>query len=60
MLQRSARRSTAKNAAGTDSSETAKPVCRCDCGGTVYGEEDFGRLWTWCDRCSPVVTIKLR
>lgn len=31
-----------------------KRICKCECGGTVRGFEDFGRLWTWCDRCSPV------
>ena len=33
-------------------------VCKCECGGEVRGVKEFGRLWTWCEECSPVVTIK--
>ena len=33
-------------------------ICKCECGGTVRGIEQFDRLWTWCEKCSPVVTIK--
>lgn len=32
-------------------------VCKCECGGEVRGIEQFDRLWTWCERCSPVVRI---
>jgi hypothetical protein len=34
-----------------------KYICRCECGGQVRGIEDFGRLWTWCEKCSPVQVI---
>lgn len=34
-------------------------VCRCECGGEVRGVRQFGRLWTWCTKCSPVVVINL-
>ena len=30
----------------------------CECGGQVRGVEDFGRMWTWCEKCSPVVVIR--
>ena len=30
-------------------------ICKCECGGVVRGIKDFGRLWTWCDKCTPVV-----
>lgn len=33
-------------------------VCRCECGGQVYGEYGFGLLWTWCDTCTPKVEVK--
>lgn len=32
-------------------------VCKCECGGNVIGVREFGRLWTWCDKCSPVETV---
>lgn len=32
-------------------------LCKCDCGGQVWAFGQFGRLWSYCDRCSPVVTI---
>ena len=32
-------------------------ICKCECGGTVRGFEDFGQLWTWCEKCTPVVKI---
>lgn len=34
-------------------------ICKCECGGIVRGVWDFGRLWTWCEKCTPVVTIKV-
>jgi hypothetical protein len=34
-------------------------VCACECGGTVRGVEQLGRLFTWCDRCTPVVRVKV-
>lgn len=34
-------------------------VCKCECGGNVWGSRSFGQLWTACDRCSPVVTINV-
>lgn len=36
----------------------ARKVCRCECGGTVYGVRQFGRLFTWCGKCSPVVKVR--
>lgn len=30
-------------------------ICKCECGGQVRGVEGFGRLWTWCEKCTPVV-----
>lgn len=66
MPQRSAHRSTAKVAAGTASSKAGRLsacedriICGCDCGGTVHGVDQFDRLWTWCDKCSPVVKLTL-
>ena len=29
-------------------------VCKCECGGQVRGIKDFGRLFTWCEKCTPV------
>jgi hypothetical protein len=34
-----------------------KRICRCECGGWVRGVQDFGRLWTYCDKCTPVVIV---
>lgn len=34
-------------------------VCKCECGGQVRGVEQFGRLFTWCTKCTPVVTVKV-
>lgn len=34
-------------------------VCKCQCGGNVRGVRDFGRLWTWCTKCTPVVKVNL-
>lgn len=30
---------------------------KCECAGEVRGVEDFGRLFTWCEKCTPVVKI---
>lgn len=38
----------------------SKRICRCECGGWVRGVKDFGQLWTWCTKCSPVQTFKPR
>jgi hypothetical protein len=35
-------------------------ICKCECGGNVLGVRDFGRLFTWCDRCTPVETVLIR
>jgi hypothetical protein len=32
-------------------------VCRCECGGVVMGVREFGQLWTYCTKCTPVVKI---
>jgi len=34
-------------------------ICKCECGGIVRGIEQFGRLFTWCEKCSPVVRISI-
>lgn len=34
-------------------------ICKCECGGDVRGVEEFGRLWTWCESCSPVIKFKI-
>lgn len=34
-----------------------KYICKCECGGQVRGVEQFGRLFTWCEKCSPVVKM---
>ncbi len=34
-------------------------IGRCECGGDVRGVRSFGRLWSWCERCTPVVTVRL-
>jgi hypothetical protein len=36
-----------------------KRICRCECGGWVRGQEGFGRMWTYCDKCTPVIKISL-
>lgn len=33
-------------------------VGKCECGGEVRGVEQFDRLWTWCERCTPVQTMR--
>ena len=35
--------------------EKGRIICKCECGGNVRGVEQFGRLWTWCEKCTPVV-----
>lgn len=32
-------------------------VCRCECGDQVRGQWSFGRLFTFCEKCTPVVTV---
>jgi hypothetical protein len=34
-------------------------ICTCECGGTVRGVRGFGRWWTWCEDCTPVVVAKV-
>lgn len=33
-------------------------ICTCECGGEVRGLESFGRLFTWCEKCTPVEIVK--
>lgn len=40
--------------------DPGRPICQCECGGQVFGVEQFGRLWTWCDRCTPIVKVTLK
>lgn len=35
--------------------QDGKYICKCECGGQVRGVEQFGRLFTWCETCTPVV-----
>lgn len=32
-------------------------IGKCECGGTVRGIDQFDRLWTWCEKCTPVVKV---
>lgn len=32
-----------------------KYICKCECGGQVRGIEQFGRLFTWCEKCTLIV-----
>jgi hypothetical protein len=32
-------------------------ICRCECGGQVRGVHQFGRLFSWCTVCTPVVKV---
>jgi hypothetical protein len=34
-------------------------ICRCECGGQVRGVSEFGRLFTWCEKCTPIVKVTL-
>ena len=43
----------------SDLAEKGDYVCQCECGGDVRGVEQFGRLWTWCEKCTPVVNVKI-
>ena len=36
-----------------------KFICKCECGGNVRGVKDFGRLFTWCTKCTPVVRVNV-
>jgi len=31
----------------------------CECGGTMIYDVDFGRVWSVCDTCTPVVNVKV-
>jgi hypothetical protein len=57
MRRRSAPQSTAQPAAGTDLSKEGELLAICDCGGEVRGAFDFGRWFSWCEKCSPVVAL---
>lgn len=35
-----------------------KRICKCECGGEVRGINQFERLFTWCESCTPIVQIK--
>ena len=34
-------------------------VGKCECGGQVRGIEQMGQIFSWCEKCSPVVVFKL-
>lgn len=37
--------------------DKGRQIGKCECGGIVRGVEQFDRLWTWCEKCSPVVKV---
>lgn len=37
--------------------EGVRFICKCECGGAVMGIEQFGRTFSYCDKCSPVVKL---
>lgn len=39
--------------------QEGRRVGKCECGGTVRGVEGFGLLFTWCEKCTPVVKVKI-
>lgn len=48
----------------TSSSKSKRPKVRrypvrCECGVRLLYAEDFGMVFSCCDRCTPVVTIKI-
>jgi hypothetical protein len=34
-----------------------KHICKCECGGEVRGVESLGRMFTWCEKCTPITKI---
>ncbi len=32
---------------------------RCECGGRMLYDFDFGRVWSACDTCTPVVHVDI-
>lgn len=34
-----------------------RKIAKCECGGTVRAVRDFGRRFSWCDRCTPEVDV---
>ncbi len=32
---------------------------RCECGGNTLGTREFGRMFTWCSKCTPILKVKL-
>jgi hypothetical protein len=30
---------------------------KCECGGKMMYDYDFGRVWSWCAKCTPVVKV---
>ena len=35
-------------------------VCKCECGGRVRGAFSFGRLWSYCESCTPVQKVRVK
>lgn len=33
---------------------------KCECGGQVRYVVSFGRKFSWCETCTPVVTVKVK
>lgn len=32
---------------------------KCECGGKMKYAFDFGRVWSWCEKCTPKVKVKV-
>jgi hypothetical protein len=32
---------------------------KCECGGTIKYTPDFGRVFSYCTKCTPVVSIRV-
>lgn len=37
-----------------------KKLGKCECGGIVRGVTEFGRLFTYCEKCTPVVIVRIK
>lgn len=42
-----------------DKDDEGRYIGKCECGGDVRGVSQFGRLWTWCKKCTPVINVKM-
>lgn len=39
--------------------DDVQEICKCKCGGTVFGVNGFGHCFTFCSLCTPVVKVSL-